>query len=77
MGEMVEVPSNGHTCSGYLATPQSGRGPGVVVVQEYWGLVGHVKNVCERLAREGLVALAPDLFHGKEAKMNQTRPASC
>jgi carboxymethylenebutenolidase len=68
MGEMVEFPSNGHTCSGYLATPQSGRGPGVVVVQEYWGLVGHVKNVCERLAREGLVALAPDLFHGKEAK---------
>src|ERR1700694_6320274 len=68
MGEMVEFPSNGHTCSGYLATPQSGHGPGVVVVQEYWGLTGHIKSVCELLAREGLVALAPDLFHGKQTK---------
>ena len=71
MGEMVEFPANGHTCSGYLATPQSGRGPGVVVIQEWWGLVQHVKDVCERLAGEGFVALAPDLYHGKSASTKE------
>lgn len=65
MGEMIEFPSNGHTCSGYLAVPRSGRGAGVVVIQEWWGLVAHIKDVCDRLAAEGFVALAPDLYHGK------------
>jgi carboxymethylenebutenolidase len=67
MGETVEFRSNGHTCSGYLATPPSGRGPGVVVIQEYWGLVPHIRDLCDRFAGEGFVALAPDLYHGKEA----------
>jgi carboxymethylenebutenolidase len=65
MGEMVEFPSNGQTATGYLATPSSGSGPGVVVIQEYWGLVPHIKDVCDRLAREGFTALAVDLYHGK------------
>lgn len=65
MGEMVEIPTNGHTTPGYLATPPSGRGPGVIVIQEWWGLVDHIKDICARLAREGFVALAPDLYHGK------------
>lgn len=68
MGEIVEFPSNGQSASGYLAVPRSGRGPGVVVIQEYWGLVPHIEDVCERFAAEGLVALAPDLFHGKTTK---------
>ena len=49
---------------GYLAVPASGEGPGVIVVQEWWGLVDHVRDVCDRLAREGFVALAPDLYRG-------------
>ena len=65
MGEMVQFPSNGSTGGGYLATPESGAGPGVVVIQEWWGLVPHIKDVCERLAREGFTALAPDLYHGQ------------
>jgi len=68
---MVEFPSNGATASGYLATPSSGRGPGVIVIQEWWGLVPHIKDVCERFAREGFVALAPDLFHGKTASLEE------
>ena len=51
--------------SGYLSIPAAGRGPGVVVIQEWWGLVDHVRDVCERLAREGFVALAPDLYRGE------------
>lgn len=67
MGEMVEFPGNGETAQGYLATPSSGSGPGVVVIQEWWGLVPHVKDVCDRLAREGFTALAVDLYHGAAA----------
>jgi len=64
MGEMVSFPSNGGTADGYLAVPESGRGPGVIVIQEWWGLVPHIKSVADRFAAAGFVALAPDLFHG-------------
>jgi carboxymethylenebutenolidase len=62
---MVEFSSNGGTCQGYLATPESGSGPGVIVLQEWWGLVDHIKDVADRFAAEGFVALAPDLYHGE------------
>ena len=61
MGERVEFPSNGHTCSGYFA----GEGPGVVVIQEWWGLVPHIQELVERFAGAGFAAIAPDLYHGK------------
>ena len=60
----VSFPSNCATAHGYLALPESGRGPGVVVIQEWWGLTSHVAAVADRLAGEGFVALAPDLFGG-------------
>lgn len=68
MGEMIEFKSNGDTANGYLARPQSGSGPGVLVLQEWWGLVPQIKGVCDRLAAEGFVALAPDLYHGEIAE---------
>ena len=64
MGEMIELASNGSTAQGYLALPASGSGPGLVVVQEWWGLVPHITELCDRFAAEGFVALAPDLYHG-------------
>ncbi|HKS24411.1 MAG TPA: dienelactone hydrolase family protein [Thermoanaerobaculia bacterium] len=64
MGERVEFPSNGHTCHGYLA----GHGPAVVVIQEWWGLVPHIEDIVERFAKEGFLAIAPDLYHGKTTK---------
>lgn len=67
MGRMVAFESNGKQAEGYLAAP-SQRGPGVVVIQEWWGLVDHIKDVADRLATEGFVALAPDLFHGKTTR---------
>src|SRR5215831_1900249 len=66
-GEIVEYPSNGGTAKGYLAAPSEG-GPGVIVIQEWWGLVPHIKDVCDRFAAAGYVALAPDLYHGETAK---------
>jgi len=67
-GQTVEFSSNGGTTGGYVATPASGKGPGVIVIQEWWGLVPHIKNVCDRFAAAGYVALAPDLYHGKSTK---------
>jgi carboxymethylenebutenolidase len=63
----VTFPSNGSQAHGYLATPASGSGPGVIVIQEWWGLTDHIADVSDRLAAEGFVALAPDLFGGKVA----------
>ena len=63
----VSFPSNGATAHGYLVEPASGTGPGLVVIQEWWGLDDHIADVCNRFAREGFVALAPDLFGGRVA----------
>jgi carboxymethylenebutenolidase len=64
MGELIEFASNGGTAHGYLAVPEGGSGLPLIVIQEWWGLVPHIEDVCDRFAREGFVALAPDLFHG-------------
>ena len=69
-GSEIEIPrldadGRDEGTRGYLSLPASGSGPGVVVIQEWWGLVDHIREVCDRLAREGgVVALAPDLYHG-------------
>ena len=65
MGATVEFAANGKAAGGYLATPVSGSGPGVIVIQEWWGLVRHVRDVADRFAGAGFVALAPDLYHGR------------
>jgi carboxymethylenebutenolidase len=65
MGEMVTFPSNGSEAQGYLAVPDAGSGLGVVVIQEWWGLNQQIKEVCDRFARDGFVALPPALFHGE------------
>ncbi|MFE1835388.1 dienelactone hydrolase family protein [Streptomyces sviceus] len=63
----VTFPSGGTTAHGYLALPPSGSGPGVIVIQEWWGLTDHIADVADRLAAEGFVALAPDLYGGNVA----------
>ncbi len=64
MGEMVTFQSNGGTCEGYLA---DGGGAGVIVIQEWWGLVPHIRDVADRFAAAGFTALAPDLYRGQTA----------
>jgi carboxymethylenebutenolidase len=67
-GTMVSFKANGNTASGYLAASNAGKGPGIIVIQEWWGLVDHIKDVCERFAKAGFTALAPDLYDGKATK---------
>jgi len=64
-GSMITFPSNGVDGRGYLAVPESGSGPGIVVIQEWWGLNDQIKAVCDTYAQAGFVALAPDLYRGK------------
>src|SRR5580704_5141029 len=60
----VSFPSNGDEAYGYLSLPASGSGPGVIVIQEWWGLTTHMAQMADRVASEGCVALAPDLYGG-------------
>jgi carboxymethylenebutenolidase len=61
----IEFEGNGGIATGYLAVPTFERGPATVVLQEQWGLDGHIRSVCDRLASEGFFALAPDLRRGE------------
>ena len=76
MAETVEFRSNGNMASGYLATPASGKGPGVLVIQEWWGLDSGIKENADRLAAAGFVALAPDLYHGELAAHDEMDKAA-
>lgn len=57
--QKVTFASNGGNAHGCLAIPDAGSGPGIIVIQEWWGLTEHIKDVTDRFAREGFVALAP------------------
>lgn len=67
MGEMITFKRpDGKDCSGYYVAPTAGdRAPGVVVIQEWWGLNDQIKGVANRLAELGYRALVPDLYRGK------------
>ena len=68
-GEMIRFAANGGTAPGYLVGPDSGKGgPGLVLLQEWWGLVDHIKDVADRFAAAGFVVLAPDLYDGQQTK---------
>jgi carboxymethylenebutenolidase len=71
MAETISFPSNGSDASGYLVRPDSGSGPGVLVIQEWWGLDSGIKEMASRLAAAGFVALAPDLYHGELAQHDE------
>jgi carboxymethylenebutenolidase len=66
-GKMIEFKGNGETYQGYFS-PAFNRGPGIIVIQEWWGLVDHIKDICDRFAEAGFTTLAPDLYHGQKTK---------
>lgn len=77
MGAMIEFPRvDGRPARGYLAETPDPKAPGVVVIQEWWGLQGQIKSVCDRLAQAGFQALAPDLFGGKVVPYHDAAAAS-
>jgi carboxymethylenebutenolidase len=76
MGETIEFASNGDTAAGYLATPAETPAPGILVLQEWWGLNPQIRGVADRLAAEGFVALAPDLYRGELAEHTEMDKAA-
>ena len=74
MAGTAQIPSNGSAAHGYLRLPETGRGPGVVAIQEWWGLDSHLIDVVDRFANEAFLALTSDLYHGEEACLFQQRP---
>lgn len=66
MSERVSFPTANGDVDGELASG-NGKGPGVVLIMEYWGINDQIKSVAERLANEGFVVVVPDLYHGKTA----------
>ncbi len=67
MGNMIEFTHGEQKVTGYLAVPEKGNGPGVLVLHAWWGLNDVFKDVCDRLAQAGFISFAPDLFHGQVA----------
>ncbi|WP_340690836.1 dienelactone hydrolase family protein [Hydrogenobacter thermophilus] len=67
MGRELKFKKDGVEISGYLAEPEFTKGPLVIVIHEWWGLVPHIKDVCDRYAREGFFAFGIDLYKGKTA----------
>jgi carboxymethylenebutenolidase len=61
----IEFPTSAGSAPGYLAVPAGEHGPGVIVLQEWWGVDEHIRSLCDRLAAEGFYALAPDLYKGE------------
>lgn len=66
--EMIDLAVNGSGAQAFLARPDDSLvRPGVVLIQEWWGLEPHIKDLAQRLAAEGFVPAVPDLYHGKIA----------
>ena len=61
----IEFTTSAGSSPGYLSVPAGERGPATIVLQEWWGLDGHIRSICDRLAEEGFFALAPDLYRGE------------
>src|ERR1700735_4601637 len=64
---------DGKDASGYLANAARGSAPGVVVIQEWWGLQDQIKGMCDRFALAGFDALAPDLYKGVVVPLSRHR----
>jgi len=66
-GETISISAGEKSFRAYLSRPAQDGGPALIVIQEWWGLVPHIMDVCDRFAAEGFTALAPDLYDGKTA----------
>ncbi len=67
-GKDIMFAVNGQSTAGYLALPAEQSALGLIVLHAWWGLSSVFKKLCDRLASEGFVAFAPDLYNGKIAK---------
>jgi carboxymethylenebutenolidase len=67
MGERIQYQAGNELANAYMSIPESGKGPGVILLHAWWGLNSFFMRLCDLLSQEGFVALAPDLYHGEVA----------
>lgn len=60
--QWIDIPAGNDSFGGYLALPKGGKGPGIIIIQEIFGVNGHIREVVEQYALDGYVAIAPDIF---------------
>jgi carboxymethylenebutenolidase len=65
--EMLSFDTANGPSSAYVALPEESNGKAVIVIQEWWGMNDHIKDIADRYAAEGFTAVAPDLYRGKIA----------
>lgn len=70
--ETIEYKASNGKVEAFAAIPDESNGKGVILIQEYWGLNDHIKDIATRYADEGFVAIAPDLYRGKLANDPKT-----
>lgn len=66
--ESLSVATTVGDTTAYVALPDIRNNKAIILIQEWWGLVDHIKNIAGRYANEGFIAIAPDLYRGKVAK---------
>ena len=77
MGTRISVPRpDGKKAEAYLAKAGRDHAPGIVVIQEWWGLQDQIRGICDRLALAGYDALAPDLYAGRSVPYHDAEAAA-
>ncbi|NML33372.1 dienelactone hydrolase family protein [Paraburkholderia antibiotica] len=68
----IDIPAGNDNFGGYLALPKGGKGPAVIIIQEIFGVNGHIRSVADQYAQDGYVALAPDVFWRVQPRVELT-----
>ncbi|MEM5438063.1 dienelactone hydrolase family protein [Paraburkholderia diazotrophica] len=58
----IDIPTGNDSFGAYMSTPKSGKGPAVIIIQEIFGVNGHIRDVVDQYAQDGYIAIAPDIF---------------
>src|SRR5437762_5280830 len=69
--ESLNLSTSGGATTAYVARPETTSAAAVILIQEYWGINDHIRDIAGRYANEGYLCLAPDLYRGKLAKNSQ------
>jgi carboxymethylenebutenolidase len=68
----IDIPTGNDSFGAYMSTPKSGKGPAVIIIQEIFGVNGHIRDVVDQYAQDGYIAIAPDIFWRTQPRVELT-----